>query len=67
MDSSVSSKDEIWFLRVRHHVSDPVYSIYGNSSRQASNWLVFEQWGINLGCEMPFLEFWHAADVVILL
>jgi len=25
MDSSVSAKDEIWFVRVRHHVSNAVY------------------------------------------
>ena len=28
MDSSVSPKDEIWFLRVCHHIStDPTYCI----------------------------------------
>ena len=26
MDSSVSLKDEIWFLRVCHHISNAVYS-----------------------------------------
>ena len=26
MDSSVSAKDEIWFLRVCHHVSNAVYT-----------------------------------------
>jgi len=26
MDSSVSQKDEIWFLRVCHHISDAVWS-----------------------------------------
>jgi len=26
MDSSVSPKDEIWFLRVRHHISNTVYN-----------------------------------------
>jgi len=25
MDSSVSPKDEIWFLRVCHHISNAVY------------------------------------------
>jgi len=25
MDSSVSQKDEIWFLRVCHHISNAVY------------------------------------------
>ena len=25
MDPSVSSKNEIWFLRVCHHISDAVY------------------------------------------
>jgi hypothetical protein len=25
MDSSVSAKDEIWFLRVCHHVSNALY------------------------------------------
>ena len=28
MDSSVSPKDEIWFLRVCHHISNAVYSLY---------------------------------------
>jgi len=28
MDSSVSAKDEIWFLRVCHHVSNAVYAAY---------------------------------------
>jgi len=27
MDSSVSAKDEIWFLHVCHHVSNTVYTI----------------------------------------
>ena len=27
MDSSVSAKDEIWFLRVCHHISNAVYRI----------------------------------------
>jgi len=26
MDSSVSPKDEIWFLRVCHHISNAVYN-----------------------------------------
>jgi hypothetical protein len=26
MDSSVSPKDEIWFLRVCHHISNAVYT-----------------------------------------
>jgi len=30
MDSTVSPKDEIWFLRVYHHISNAVY--YGKSS-----------------------------------
>jgi len=29
MDSSVSPKDEIWFLRVCHHISNAVYPIAG--------------------------------------
>ena len=28
MDSSVSSKDEIRFLRVCHHISNAVYTVY---------------------------------------
>jgi hypothetical protein len=28
MDSSVSPKDEIWFLRVCHHISNTVYQEY---------------------------------------
>jgi hypothetical protein len=28
MDSSVSPKDEIWFLRVCHHISTEVYSLW---------------------------------------
>jgi len=27
MDSSVSAEDEIWFLRVCHHISNAVYNI----------------------------------------
>jgi len=27
MDSSFSQKDEIWFMRVCHHISDAVYII----------------------------------------
>jgi hypothetical protein len=27
MDSSVLSKDEIWFLRVRHHISNAAYML----------------------------------------
>jgi len=29
MDSSVSPKDEIWFLRVCHHISNAVYELLG--------------------------------------
>ena len=33
MDSSVSPKDEIWFLRVCHHISNAVYqNIFRDSS-----------------------------------
>jgi hypothetical protein len=39
MDSPVSPKDEIWFLRVRHHVSNAVYMhsriTYSYSRKQA--------------------------------
>jgi len=28
MDASVSGKDEIWFLRVCHHVPHELYNIY---------------------------------------
>ena len=28
IDSSVSAKDEIWFLRVCHHVSNGLYIMY---------------------------------------
>jgi len=31
MDSSVSPKDEIWFLRVCHHISNAVYKLLGIS------------------------------------
>jgi hypothetical protein len=27
MESSVSAKDEIWFLRVCHHISNAVYQL----------------------------------------
>jgi len=30
MDSSVSPKDEIWFLRVCHHISNAVYTQHTN-------------------------------------
>ena len=30
MDSSVSPKDEIWFLRVGHHISDAIYMMHCN-------------------------------------
>jgi hypothetical protein len=29
MDSSVSPKDEIWFIRVCHHISNAVYKLGG--------------------------------------
>jgi len=28
MDSSVSPKEEIWFLRVCHHISNAVYEVF---------------------------------------
>ena len=31
MDSSVSPKDEIWFLRVCHHISNAVYQSFGDT------------------------------------
>jgi hypothetical protein len=40
MDSSVSPKDEMWFLRVYHHISKAVYNIqmtlYGNGCYMAA-------------------------------
>jgi UDP-N-acetyl-D-mannosaminuronic acid transferase (WecB/TagA/CpsF family) len=27
MDASISPKDEIWFLRVRHHISAGLYTV----------------------------------------
>jgi len=30
MDSSVSRKDEIWFLRVCHHISNAVFCVPSN-------------------------------------
>jgi len=38
MDSSVSPKDEIWFLRVRHHISNAVYGMQGEP-RGWSRWV----------------------------
>jgi hypothetical protein len=32
MDSSVSTKDEIWFLRVCHHVSNALYTCVASRS-----------------------------------
>jgi hypothetical protein len=32
LDSSVSSKDEIWFLRMCHHISNAVYLRYDRTS-----------------------------------
>jgi hypothetical protein len=34
MDSSVAPKDEIWFLRVCHHVSNAVYILFTGKQRQ---------------------------------
>ena len=33
MDSSVSPKDEIWFLRVCHHISTGLYCILADNVR----------------------------------
>ena len=33
MDSSVSPKDENWFLRVCHHISNAVYQIHPLETR----------------------------------
>jgi hypothetical protein len=38
MDSSVSAKDEIWFLRVCHHVSNVVCHQQGSRSRRNYSW-----------------------------
>ena len=34
MDSSLTPKDEIWFLRVRHHISNAVYQLTQINSTQ---------------------------------
>jgi len=39
MDSSVSSKDEFWFLRVCHHISNAVYN--QEDAPVISNYLFF--------------------------
>ena len=36
MDSSFSPKDELWFLRVCHHISNAVYHIGNTSAKQFS-------------------------------
>ena len=60
MDSSVSPKDEIWFLRVCHHVSTGLYLfgrllIVGCSSKQTPKHLIPSEigyclWYCLLGC-----------------
>ena len=42
MDSSVSPKDEIWFLRVRRHISNAVY----NRSHSVADSRTSAVWGI---------------------
>jgi len=34
MDSSVSPKDEIWFLRLRHYISTGLYCDYGDKEEE---------------------------------
>jgi hypothetical protein len=34
MDSSISAKDEIWFLRVCHHVSNALYQFRTSTTAQ---------------------------------
>jgi hypothetical protein len=36
MDSSVSPKDEIWFLRVCHHISNAVYLMQHEEDRDTA-------------------------------
>ena len=38
MDSSVSPKDEIWFLRVCHHISTGLYKLVGGPAMSVRNW-----------------------------
>jgi len=40
MDSSVSGKDEIWFLRVCHHVPHELYSRFRKFFRKETNFPV---------------------------
>jgi hypothetical protein len=54
MDSSVSAKEEIWFLRVCHHVSNAVY-------QRPSQWADFLEIGVgditeNLSKDTNFME-----------
>jgi len=43
MDLSVSWKDEIWFLRVRHHVPHELYEVYHTTTFGHRPYLVVYQ------------------------
>ena len=54
MDSSVSPKDEIWFLRVCHHISNAVYRpTLCHTSEQRRPELHYENWGAFFNDFMP--------------
>ena len=41
MDSSVSQKDEIWFLRVCHHISNAVYTYDSATTIAAKAFIIY--------------------------
>jgi hypothetical protein len=49
MDSSVSPKDEIWFLRVCHHVSNELYllTFQDNGTKRMSTEELEKPFGLN--------------------
>ena len=41
MDSSVSQKDEIWFLRVCHHISNAFYYLWSRSMNAVFQYIIY--------------------------
>jgi len=74
MDSSISPKDEIWFLRVCHHISNAVYHTVPFSGLRQSyrrggggELPQVRQWSSTEYCKIHFISVtWYMCEILII-
>jgi hypothetical protein len=65
MDSSVSPKDQIWFLRLYHHISNSVYGVEGmNLAHDRDKWRAILNEGVNFRVPQNSGKFWASCGII---